>query len=338
MHPTFVHPPPASPNHVFQFSSPHKQVAAKKAPVNPLDPVAVYSSQPESISACHRWRDGYRVVVHPIGKESSDEYKSPHSAEVRSMSVSHHGSTSGKRNEPNLGETRDRLQGALQQSRKAAGSNVDTSGGDSAPLAFDTVALVEQAEPGIAALREWLQGNATLDESQEDINDLRVVVDEASNLLETVDLPALPDTIEVNELPSAIEGKEVPRALVTGKLTDPVDFHRLNELVDYGKLLQMVDFRALIKQKAKFDNALSKGSSENEDTSETADQDSKAEFSSGDGLKAAYKTVHEKSTALDEKISTSGKRSPTASTMHSTIPSERPDIRGTSRFSTVPSR
>ena len=269
---------------------------------------------------------------------NSHEYNLSHSVEVRRMSASPQRSTSEMDNGPTLGETRERLQGALQQSRETPNSNEETSGEDSTTTPSEIIALVERAAPGIAALREWLQGDASMDESQEAIDDLRVVIDEATDLLETVDIAALPDVVEIDELPSAIDEEKIPEALSGGKLTDPVDFARLNELIDYGKLLQVVDFRALITQKTAFDDALSKIISENESESETTDEDSDTDRSPGAALNTAYETAHEKSTSLDEKIGTSGKRSSVTSAPFSTVPSQRPDIGTTSHFSTVPSR
>ena len=254
------------------------------------------------------------------------------------MSVRVDRSVAEKGQEPSLGDTRQRLEGALQHSREGPISNDGTSRTVIADVAFEAGELLERADPGITALREWLRGNGSLQDSQEEIDDLRAVIEAATDLLETVDVAALPEAVELSGLPSAIEGKEVPGAVVAGKPTDSVDFGRLTELVDYGKLLQVVDLRALMKEKSDLDDALLNGLITDESDSGTEEQESSTDLSPRDGLQAAYETAHEKSSALDEKVGGSEGGSPSSSTTHSTVPSSRPDIGGATRFSTVPSR
>ncbi|EMA36824.1 hypothetical protein [Halococcus hamelinensis] len=239
--------------------------------------------------------------------------------------------------EPDLFDTRDRLEKALQKSEEDTESSDGSGETGIVADAAEAVDLLERAAPGISALQGWLQGETSLDDSKQEIDDLRIVVEKATDLLDTIDVAALPDAIDSDELPSAIEGKAIPKALASGKLTDPVDVGRLTELVDYGKLLQAIDLRALMKEQSELSDVLSHNIDQAESDPEAEDQNSGSGLSLQDGLQTVYKKADEGIDSFGED-SAVGEGSSSKPTAFSTVPSTRPDIRGTLRFSTVPSR
>ena len=200
--------------------------------------------------------------------------------------------------------------------------------------------MLEQAESGVSAIGEWVEENTTIEESQEDLADFRLVVDEATDLIDTVDIAAIPDTVDAAELPSAIDMKAIPGAIANRDPTAPVDFSRLVKAIELGELLQAVDLPALLKEKMELDDTVSQSRVEQDKRSEAANEENEDEPTLRKGLRGVYEKIDDVSDTSQsgaDAFSGSKRSAPTPPT-YSTIPSERPDIRGIRRFSTVPRR
>ncbi|MCL7416603.1 MAG: hypothetical protein M8354_02030 [Halalkalicoccus sp.] len=74
---------------------------------------------------------------------------------------------------------------------------------------------------------------------------LRTVVEEATDVIETIDFERLPDAIDGEELPDAIEAEKLADALESGDATEMIDLAELYEAVDLLELWKTVDLPAL---------------------------------------------------------------------------------------------
>ncbi|KYH25087.1 hypothetical protein HAPAU_29080 [Halalkalicoccus paucihalophilus] len=74
---------------------------------------------------------------------------------------------------------------------------------------------------------------------------LRTVVEEATDVVETIDFERLPDAIDGEELPDAIEAEKLADALENGDATEMIDLAELYEAVDLLELWKTVDLPAL---------------------------------------------------------------------------------------------
>ncbi|PSP71884.1 hypothetical protein BRC86_14255, partial [Halobacteriales archaeon QS_3_64_16] len=104
-----------------------------------------------------------------------------------------------------------------------------------------------------------------LEEAQDDLDDLIEVIDEAEDLLSTVDLSVLPDAVEWTDLPKAIEGGDVPEAIAEGEASEAVNFRKLLQVVNLRKVLGNVDLRDLRREKEDVEEAVEDLTDDDED-------------------------------------------------------------------------
>jgi hypothetical protein len=115
----------------------------------------------------------------------------------------------------------------------------------------DAAKLVTRAEADLEDFLGIVRGDreGTLEEARDDIEDLIEVIDEAEDLLSTVNLSALPDAVEWTDLPKAIEGGDVPEAIAEGEASEAVNFRKLLQVVNLRKVLGNVDLLDIRREK-----------------------------------------------------------------------------------------
>lgn len=116
---------------------------------------------------------------------------------------------------------------------------------------------LEELIPGLTAALERLKtqivensDDKALIEAAEEIWD---IIEEAEDVLETVDFEELPDSVDVEKLPDAIDVESVPEAISTNDTRDAVDLSKLKEAVELRELWEAVDLSELRKQKQELD-------------------------------------------------------------------------------------
>ncbi|MDL5363283.1 hypothetical protein [Halalkalicoccus sp. NIPERK01] len=106
-------------------------------------------------------------------------------------------------------------------------------------------ALIETLSERLEALTSAIVAESDDEEVVELAETLWTVVEEAIDVIETVDFEGLPDAIDGDELPDAIEVEKLADALETGDATEAVDLAELHEAIDLWKLWEAVDVPAL---------------------------------------------------------------------------------------------
>ncbi len=79
--------------------------------------------------------------------------------------------------------------------------------------------------------------------SKDFVEEFSEVLDEASELLETVDIESLPDAIDLSELPEVIEAENLPEAIENRDPKALLAYRNLADLVELGELWDSVDVR-----------------------------------------------------------------------------------------------
>ena len=228
-----------------------------------------------------------------------------------------------------LRAARERLEAALDDAR----SNVDPSQRDEPSVdAFvaDARDVLERATSAVAVLFDADGRNASLDDSRAAFDDLLTVVDEAADLLETVDPGTVSEAVEFKHVPAAID----PKPLATGDFADAIEFERLVALVDFGTLLRGVDVWSFYEEKSDVDDAVANAT---ENLHRHSDREHGERGRLGRRLQDVYDQTREASNAVD--TNTTDRNSSRNPLRHSTVPSrKRPDMGRSARLSTVPKR
>ncbi|MFC6905926.1 hypothetical protein [Halalkalicoccus tibetensis] len=190
--------------------------------------------------------------------------------------------------------------------------------------------------------------------------ELWTILEEAIDVIETIDFEGLSDAIDAEALPEAIDADRLADALETGDATEVLDLAALYEAVDLRMLWQAVDVPALRKEEhelqAEIDSFL--GNDESEDESSESDEsvlDETARSLAGaesrqqllqakigaaiDAFRTALLAAHLRSRRLYEanrrSFDRSGSRNPS---LTATMPRGPLPASASTRVSTVPTR
>jgi len=233
--------------------------------------------------------------------------------------------------------------------------------------------LVREAEVRLRELAGLDDGPAERERAAEIFEEFRDAADEAEDVLETIDFGELPDAVDVSELPDAVDAGDVPEAVAGGDPEDAVELRNLGELVELTDLWSAVDVREFWRNKREFDAAVADLFADDASGFDGADEsgDADAADASDDGTATSkpelglLETDESKQAAIQKAISDSvaefresildarerlsdvvetnrdrtepvgrpNSRNPTAA---STMATSRPDLGGSTRFSTVP--
>ena len=191
---------------------------------------------------------------------------------------------------------------------------------------------MERATSTVAVLLDAEERNASFDDLRVAFEDLLTVIDEAADLLETVDPETLSDAVELKRVPTAVDAKSVPKSLTTGNFADAIEFEQLVALVDFGTLLRGVDLWSFYEEKSEMDEAVA-NAADNLESGSDRERDGQGPLRRR--LQGVYKQTQETSDAVSTgSTSQNSSRNPL---LHSTVPSKkRLDMRRSARLSTVP--
>lgn len=118
---------------------------------------------------------------------------------------------------------------------------------------FET--LLRDAEQSINELAGEAE-NRDLKSLLQEISTLLRVVDEAEDLLETIDLSELPEAIDGEELLTAVDIGEIPSALEDGDSDKVVKLRQLVRAVKLAKLWNTVEIQELWQEKSELDEVV----------------------------------------------------------------------------------
>lgn len=108
--------------------------------------------------------------------------------------------------------------------------------------------LLAELSPRLEAFKSTIVAGTDDDAVIETAEALWTILDEAIDVLETIDFEDLPEAIDRDEFPDAIEVEKLPTAVETGNAIDAIDLTELHEAVDLRKLWKAVDIPALRKE------------------------------------------------------------------------------------------
>lgn len=128
---------------------------------------------------------------------------------------------------------------------------------------------LEELLPGIADALERLKTaiveNSDDEEVIETAEEVWEILDEAEDVLDTLDLEEVPDVINVEELHEAIEAEEVPEAIADGEAREAIDLSGLKEAIEFRELWGAADISELRKEKAELEDEIDDVTDEGEE-------------------------------------------------------------------------
>lgn len=200
------------------------------------------------------------------------------------------------------------------------------------------------------------------------LDDLEDIVDEAEDVLSTMDLSELVEAIDWSALPETIDISDIEEAFGSGDPGDAVDLRELLDVLNLSRLMDSVDERELWREKREFDDELDDVTGEgsvdqSDDIDGDVDLDSPGGLSGGDVDPRAIQTAvqreiseavgefretlveahhrldaikQENAARFEQRRGSSESRNPTAG--FSTLPARHAgtDAAGRYAFSTVP--
>jgi hypothetical protein len=140
--------------------------------------------------------------------------------------------------------------------------------------------LLEALSVRLEALKSAIVAEADDETVIEVAEGLWTIVDEAIDVLETIDFEVLPGTIDFEELPDAIEAEKLSAALESGDAARAIDLAELYEAVDLRELWRAVDLSALRKEERELREEVARFLEEN---GEAIGADDSASNGDGDG-------------------------------------------------------
>lgn len=150
---------------------------------------------------------------------------------------------------------------------------------------------LDDVEGGLESLADEFDDDE-LEEIIEDLGNVVAVLDEAEDVLETLDLADLPEAIDFEEVLEAIEVGEIPEFLADDErdVGDVVDLRQLFRAVNLLELWSSTDLREFWHEKGEFDEAVD-GLTDEAEESEAEDNETlideavneAAEMADGDG-------------------------------------------------------
>ncbi len=142
-------------------------------------------------------------------------------------------------------------------------SETRSDGIDVEPAPENALELVEEAETGVESLLASVN-DGTAEEIRNDIEDLRAVIQETSELLETIDLTQASDAIDHGDIDEAIDASEISTAIAEGEAGKAVKYSALLQLIEFEELLDAIDVRELKQNKDEFETAVTEFVDEND--------------------------------------------------------------------------
>lgn len=133
--------------------------------------------------------------------------------------------------------------------------------------------ILTELSPRLEAFKSTIVTEADDDAVIEAAEALWTILDEAIDVLETIDFEELPEAVDGEELPDAIEVEKLPIAVETGNAVDAIDLAELHEAIDLRKLWKAVDLPALRKEHGELAAEIEAFLENDEDANESDDDE-----------------------------------------------------------------
>ena len=114
--------------------------------------------------------------------------------------------------------------------------------------------LIPEIADGIEQLKVAIVENSDDEEVIETAEEIWDIIDEAEDVLETIDFEELPDTIDIEELPDAIEMEKVPEAIADGDAREAINLTALKDGLELRELWEAVDLTELRQQEQELED------------------------------------------------------------------------------------
>lgn len=172
-------------------------------------------------------------------------------------------------NEP-VEKTVEQLSEIVDEASESDTDRSDTTVTDAAAVTEEAldesaVELLERAEGTIESLFASFS-DGTEAEISENSENLRTIIEEAVELLETIDLTEVPGAIDYENMDEAIDVSDIPDAIAERDVSRAIRYSKLLTLVEFGEVLDAVDVRDFKQNKDEFEAAV-------EESIEDRDQD-----------------------------------------------------------------
>lgn len=115
--------------------------------------------------------------------------------------------------------------------------------------------LAARAEETIDRI-QWKAGEDDLGSTLSLLDDLEDIIDEAEDVLSTLDLSDVVGAVEWETVPDAIDASDLREAISEGDGSDAVSTRELLDLVDLSALMDSVEVRELWRQKRELEDEL----------------------------------------------------------------------------------
>lgn len=116
--------------------------------------------------------------------------------------------------------------------------------------------LIPEITNGIERLKRHIVEGSDDEDVIETAEEIWDVLDEAEDVLATLDLEEVPDVIELDELPDAIDVEEIPEAIADDEIGDAIDLTDLKDAIRFRELWEAADIGDLREQQAELEEEI----------------------------------------------------------------------------------
>lgn len=116
--------------------------------------------------------------------------------------------------------------------------------------------LLPEIADGIERLKRHIVEGSDDEDVIETAEEIWDVLDEAEDVLETLDLEEVPDVIELDELPDAVDVEEVPEAIADGEAGEAIDLSDLKDAIRFRELWEAADIGELREQEEQLEEEI----------------------------------------------------------------------------------
>ena len=157
--------------------------------------------------------------------------------------------------------------------------------------------LIPEVADGLERLKVAIVENSDNEEVIEIAEELWDIVDEAEDVLETIDFEELPDTIDIEELPDAIDIEKVPEAIADGDAREAIDLSAVTSAIEMRELWEAVDLSELRQQEQELEDEIGDVTDDDGDESDDGLLDMDMDMGMGGGAHVQFDADN-----LQEKI------------------------------------
>ncbi|WP_248905501.1 hypothetical protein [Halocatena marina] len=143
----------------------------------------------------------------------------------------------------------------ISKSEQSGGTVTDDAPANAEALNTSVTELLERADGAVESLLVAFSRGA-VENALDDFNDLRGVIEETVELLETVDLTEVASAIDYDNIDEAIDPSSITDALSEGDVDEAIRYSKLLMLIEFDELLSTVDIRDFRQNKDELEAAV----------------------------------------------------------------------------------